>query len=72
MGGLRAAVYCSAEAHYSVMRAAELLGIGAANVRPIGLDADRRMVPGEVAEALDRDRAAGVTPVAVIATAGPR
>ena len=42
MGGLRAAVYCSAEAHYSVMRAAELLGIGAANVRPIGLDADRR------------------------------
>jgi aromatic-L-amino-acid decarboxylase len=70
MGGLRAAVYCSAEAHYSVMRAAELLGIGAANVRPIGLDADRRMVPGEVAEALDRDRAAGVTPVAVIATAG--
>jgi aromatic-L-amino-acid decarboxylase len=70
MGGLRAAVYCSAEAHYSVMRAAELLGIGAANVRPIGLDGDRRMVPGELAEALDRDRAAGVTPVAVIATAG--
>jgi aromatic-L-amino-acid decarboxylase len=70
MGGLRTAVYCSAEAHYSVMRAAELLGIGAANVRPIGLDADRRMVPGEVAEALDRDRATGVTPVAVIATAG--
>ena len=70
MGGLRAAVYCSAEAHYSVMRAAELLGIGAANVRPIGLDGDRRMVPDELAEALDRDRAAGVTPVAVIATAG--
>ena len=70
MGGLRAAVYCSAEAHYSVMRAAELLGIGAANVRPIGLDGDRRMVPAELAEALDRDRDAGVTPVAVIATAG--
>src|SRR6476660_1501215 len=70
MGGLRAAVYCSAEAHYSVMRAAELLGIGAANVRPIGVEGDRRMVPGKLAEALDRDRAAGVTPFAVIATGG--
>jgi len=70
MGGLRAAVYCSAEAHYSVMRAAELLGIGADNVRPIALDAERRMSPAALAEAIDADRSAGVTPVGVVATAG--
>src|SRR5206468_3612656 len=35
MAGRRAAVYCSGEAHYSVMRAAELLGIGADSVRPV-------------------------------------
>ena len=34
-----AALYCSAEAHYSVQRAAEVLGLGAADVRSI---ADRR------------------------------
>ena len=70
MGDRRASVYCSAEAHYSVMRAAELLGIGAANVRPVALDADRRMVPAALAEAIDADHAGGVTPVAVVATAG--
>ena len=53
------------------MRAAELLGIGARHVRPIALDgrpADARR--RGLAEAIDRDRAAGVAPVAVIATAG--
>ena len=33
--GRRMAVYCSEEAHYSVDRACELLGIGAANVRSL-------------------------------------
>jgi aromatic-L-amino-acid decarboxylase len=70
LGGARPAVYCSAEAHYSVMRAAELLGIGAENVRPVALDQQRRMLPAALAEAIDRDRAAGITPMAVVATAG--
>jgi aromatic-L-amino-acid/L-tryptophan decarboxylase len=65
-----AAVYCSDEAHYSVMRAVELLGIGAANVRPIALDGERRMRPDALAAAIDRDLADGITPVAVVATAG--
>ncbi len=70
LAGVRAAVYCSSEAHYSVMRAAEVLGIGAANVRPVPLDDQRRMRPEAVAEAIDADRAAGITPVAVVSTAG--
>jgi aromatic-L-amino-acid decarboxylase len=65
-----AAVYCSDEAHYSVMRAVELLGIGAANVRAIALDDRRRMQTDALAAAIDRDLADGITPVAVVATAG--
>jgi aromatic-L-amino-acid/L-tryptophan decarboxylase len=70
MGGRRAALYCSAEAHYSVTRAAELLGIGRDNVRDIPIDDRRRMSPGALAERIDEDLASGVTPIAVVATAG--
>jgi aromatic-L-amino-acid decarboxylase len=70
LGGVRAAIYCSAEAHYSVTRAVELLGIGSHNLRAIPLDGLRRMRPDALADAIDRDLAAGITPVAVVATAG--
>lgn len=70
LSGKRVALYCSEEVHYSVIRAAELLGIGAANVRALPIDARRGVRPEAVAEAIDRDRAEGVVPVAVVATAG--
>ena len=70
LNGHRLALYCSAEAHYSVVRAAELLGIGSGAVRRIACDQERRVRPDQIAEAIDRDRAAGVTPLAVVATAG--
>ncbi len=70
MAGGRAALYCSNEAHYSVVRSAELLGIGAEHVRSLPQDERRRVIPEAVAEAVDRDRAAGIAPVAVVATAG--
>jgi aromatic-L-amino-acid decarboxylase len=64
------ALYCSAEAHYSVVRAAEVLGIGARNVRAIPIDAHRRMDVDACAQAIRNDGKNGVTPVAVVATAG--
>ncbi|MFM7065118.1 MAG: pyridoxal phosphate-dependent decarboxylase family protein, partial [Actinomycetes bacterium] len=70
MANRRAAFYCSAEAHYSVTRAAELLGVGRDNVRDIAIDSWRRMDPAVLAERLDADIAAGITPIAVVATAG--
>ena len=70
LGGSAAAIYCSEEAHYSIERAAELLGIGSANVRALPIDGDRRLVPEAVAGAIRADRAAGCIPVAVVATAG--
>ncbi len=68
--GRRLAVYASSESHYSATRAAELLGVGSANVRALPIDVDRRLDPADVAAAIDGDLAAGVVPVAVIATAG--
>jgi len=70
MAGQAGALYCSREAHYSVVRAAELLGIGSELVRALPQDAERRVLPEAVAAAIDRDRAAGVAPIAVVATAG--
>ncbi len=70
MAGAHAALYCSEEAHYSVVRAAELLGIGSDRVRSLPIDGRRRLRPAAVADAVDADRRAGVTPVAVVATAG--
>lgn len=70
MTGRRLALYCSAEAHYSVVRAAEVLGIGAEGVRAIPVGERRSMDPDACAAAIDADRAAGVLPMAVVATAG--
>jgi aromatic-L-amino-acid decarboxylase len=70
VGGRPAAVYCSEEAHHSVVRAVEVAGLGSDSVRRIGLDDRRRMRVDELAACLDADRRAGVTPVAVIATGG--
>lgn len=70
LAATRTAVYCSQEDHYSITRAIEMLGIGSSNLRAIPLDEQRRLIPEALAEAIDRDRADGVTPIAVVATAG--
>ena len=70
LSGTRPAIYCSAEAHYSITRAAELLGFGRDAVRDIPIDDQRRMQPAALRIAIEVDLAAGVTPVAVVATAG--
>lgn len=70
LAGCRVAAYCSTEVHYSITRAVELLGIGASNLRGIPIDSRRSMRPDALAEAIDRDIGDGVTPVAVVATAG--
>ncbi len=63
-------LYCSAESHYSILRAAEVLGIGQDGVRTVPLDRDRRMDAAALAAMIDDDLAAEAVPVAVVATAG--
>ncbi len=70
MGSHTLALYCSAEAHYSVRRAAEVLGIGGNNVRSIEIDSQHRMNANALARAIDADRIAGIIPMAVVVTAG--
>ena len=70
LAGLRLAVYTSEEAHYSVKRAVEILGLGAASLRLVPLDDRHRLDPRALAGTIDADIAAGVTPTAVVASAG--
>jgi aromatic-L-amino-acid decarboxylase len=70
LGGKRVAIYCSEEVHYSVTRAVETLGVGSRNLRAIPIGPERGLIPEALGEAIDRDLADGVTPIAVVATAG--
>jgi aromatic-L-amino-acid decarboxylase len=70
LSGRRPAIYCSAEVHHSITRAVELLGIGSNNLRDLPIDEAHRLRPDALADAIDRDVAAGFTPIAVVATAG--
>jgi aromatic-L-amino-acid decarboxylase len=70
LGNERVALYCSSEVHHSITRAVELLGIGSDHLRDLPIDGAHRMRPDALALAIEGDLAAGVTPVAVVATAG--
>jgi L-2,4-diaminobutyrate decarboxylase len=63
-------VLCSELAHFSVARAAAVLGLGGRSVRRVPVDADRRLRLDELDRALDRLDAAGQAPAALVATAG--
>jgi aromatic-L-amino-acid/L-tryptophan decarboxylase len=72
--GLRAgpplAFYASTESHVVHQRAADILGLGSEAVRAIEVDDRWSMRPEALAQAIERDLAAGLVPAAVIATAG--
>jgi aromatic-L-amino-acid decarboxylase len=63
-------VYCSEHAHSSVDKAAITLGLGHENVVKIGVDEAFRMRVDLLEEAMERDRAAGMLPICVVATIG--
>jgi aromatic-L-amino-acid decarboxylase len=63
-------VYCGEHAHTSVDKAVILLGLGHDAVERIAADAEFRMRPERLAAAIARDRAAGLLPIAVVATVG--
>ena len=63
-------VYCSTEAHYSNQRAVELLGLGSESLRAMPTDHLRKMDCKALRAAIEEDLKAGVTPMAIIASAG--
>jgi aromatic-L-amino-acid/L-tryptophan decarboxylase len=64
------AVYASTEVHMSIPKAVSLLGIGRDNLRLIPVDESFRMLPEALEQRMRRDEELGITPLAVVATAG--
>ncbi|MCP4926356.1 MAG: aminotransferase class I/II-fold pyridoxal phosphate-dependent enzyme, partial [Gammaproteobacteria bacterium] len=62
--------YTSAEAHSSVQRCVEQLGIGASNLRDIDTDDEFRMCPKALRESIENDLTAGLRPACVVAACG--
>jgi glutamate/tyrosine decarboxylase-like PLP-dependent enzyme len=69
-GGAQVTMYVSSETHTTVIKAAELLGIGSQYVRIIAADADFRMDAVALEAAVIADRNAGYRPFAVVGSAG--
>jgi glutamate/tyrosine decarboxylase-like PLP-dependent enzyme len=67
-GDGRPVVYTSAQAHYSVAKAARMIGIS--TLRVIETYPDCSMNVEMLAECIERDRAQGLSPACVVATAG--
>jgi glutamate/tyrosine decarboxylase-like PLP-dependent enzyme len=70
VGGLGLSLYASEAVHNSVDRAVRLLGIGTDRLRKIPVDDDWRMDVTALERAIVADRAAGMRPFCVVATAG--
>jgi aromatic-L-amino-acid/L-tryptophan decarboxylase len=65
-----AVIYCSSEAHSSVQRAARILGFADDRVRGVRVDGADRIDCSELRTLIAADRAAGLDPFLVVATAG--
>lgn len=63
-------LYTSEQAHSSIEKGAMALGVGQRNVRKIPVDAEFRMRPEALAQAIEADLAAGLRPFCVVATVG--
>ncbi|HEY7875223.1 MAG TPA: pyridoxal-dependent decarboxylase [Actinomycetota bacterium] len=70
VGNARLTSYTSSEVHFATTRAADMLGLGSASVRQIAIDERFKIDVAALAARIDRDRAEGFTPFAVIASAG--
>ncbi|MDQ6710014.1 MAG: pyridoxal-dependent decarboxylase [Candidatus Dormibacteraeota bacterium] len=74
-GGARAlpgqpVLYLSEEGHPSVVKAARVTGLGEGAVRRLPVDHRLRLRPAGLVEAIARDRAQGLAPFMIVATAG--
>ncbi len=66
----RAVLYVNEQRHWSVDRAARIMGLHAEQVCPVAVGPDFRLLPEELTRLVARDRNAGRLPWAVVANAG--
>ena len=67
--GRTTVIFVSAEAHYSVLMAANVIGIGHQNIIKVQCDEDGRMRPDRLEEEIALARREGMRPLCVVATA---
>jgi glutamate/tyrosine decarboxylase-like PLP-dependent enzyme len=70
VGNKRLRVYCSAETHTWIQKAADMYGLGTQAIRWIETDERQRMRPEALRSAITADRTAGDLPFLVVGTAG--
>jgi L-2,4-diaminobutyrate decarboxylase len=68
-GGPCPAVLVSAQAHYSVLRAVQIMGLGEQGIVPVNTDSSLRLDPSALAAAYETARRSGREPIAVAANA---
>ena len=68
--GQRLAFYASEESHFTIDRAADVLGLGESAVRKVAIDEKLRMRVDDLERLIAADLAAGVRPAAIVGTAG--
>jgi aromatic-L-amino-acid decarboxylase len=63
-------IYASDQVHFSISKAADILGLGQQNVRLVPSDDQFRLPAGRLREAIARDKEQGLRPFCVVASAG--
>jgi glutamate/tyrosine decarboxylase-like PLP-dependent enzyme len=66
----RAVLYLSSQRHWSVDRAAMVMGLLPDQLRPVPVGADQRLIPGALRQTIVDDRRLGKIPWALVANAG--
>ena len=66
----RSVIYLSEQTHHCIDKAIRIAGLGECIVRHLPLDERYRIKADELSEQIDRDRAAGLNPFLVVASAG--
>ncbi len=62
--------FCSEKAHFSIKKNAALLGMGYDAVIPVATDHQMKMKPDALVQAIEKEKQAGMIPIAIIGTAG--
>lgn len=68
--GRKLVLFTSAHGHYSIEKAAQMLGFGSSAVVSVPVDSEGRMIPSELDSSVKRAKSEGKTPFYVNATAG--
>ena len=68
--GRKLVLFTSAHGHYSIEKAAQMLGFGTAAVWPVSVDGEGRMNPSDLTSQIEEAKFKGLVPFYVNATAG--